>query len=206
MTISGLYLITDSTLTGSGLVNAVEQAIAGGARIVQYRQKNRQTSSYLDDASSLRTTTSRHQTTFIINDDPQLAAEVNADGVHIGRADGSAAEARAIIGNTKLIGVSCYDDIKMAHRAQQQGVDYIAFGSFFPSTVKPDAVNAPIQLIQRAKHELSLPVVAIGGIDQHNGSLLIEAGADAIAVISAVFGREDILKAARELAALFDDS
>ena len=205
MAIRGLYVITDSNLTGYRLVTAVEQAIAGGARIVQYRQKDRQSSSYLEDAILLRTITLRHQTTFIINDDPQLAKEVDADGVHIGRTDADALKARAIIGNDKVIGVSCYDDINLAYRAQQQGADYIAFGSFFESPVKPDAVKAPIQLIKRAKRELSLPVVAIGGIDQSNGSLLIDAGVDAIAVISAVFARDDIQTAAREMAALFDN-
>lgn len=203
MEIKGLYAITDAALTGSQLGYAVEQAIAGGANIVQYRQKDTHSSAYLDDAMLLRKITRCSQTTFIVNDDPELMMKVEADGIHIGHSDIEVVQARAIIGNDKIIGVSCYNDIKLARRVEQQGGDYVAFGSFFASSIKPDAVKASIRLIQQAKKELTLPVVAIGGIDQRNGSLLIDAGADALAVISAVFVQKNIQAAAQQLANLF---
>lgn len=204
MDIRGLYVITEPSLRGDALSEAVEQAVLGGASIVQYRQKDSRSSAYVDDALKLRQVTHRHQAALIINDDPELANAVDADGVHIGRVDAGVAEARGIIGNDKIIGVSCYDDIELALGAQRQGADYVAFGSFFVSAVKPDAVKAPIRLIERAKSELTLPVVAIGGISQSNGALLIRAGADAIAVISAVFAQNDVYRAAQQLSHLFD--
>lgn len=203
MEIKGLYIITDAILTGSRLTSAVEQCIAGGAHIVQYRQKDTHLPTYLDDAIQLRNITRHSKTIFIVNDDPELAMKIDADGVHIGRSDAEVARARSIIGNDKILGVSCYNDIKLARRAQQHGADYVAFGSFFTSLIKPDAVKAPIQLIRRAKRELTIPVVAIGGINQFNGSLLIDAGVDAVAVISAVFAHNDIQAAARQLTNLF---
>lgn len=202
--IEGLYVVTDPALSGSVLSDAVEHAIAGGASMVQYRQKDRRLPAYRDDAVELRKISRRHQTVLIINDNPLLAAEINADGVHIGRSDVTVAQARAVVGNDKIIGVSCYNDIELALRAEREGADYVAFGSFFSSSIKPDAVYAPIDLITRAKREMLLPVVAIGGIDQFNGSALIEAGADALAVISAVFAQSDIQKAAQALSDLFD--
>lgn len=197
-------MITDAASRGDALADAVEQAVAGGANIVQYRQKDSRSSAYIDDAIRLRSITKRYHAALIINDDPELASVVDADGVHIGRSDAGLAEARATIGRNKIIGVSCYDDINLARRAAKQGADYVAFGSFFTSPVKPDAVKAPIRLIALAKSELTLPVVAIGGIDQANGSLLISAGADALAVISAVFAQSDVCQAAKQLAKLFD--
>ena len=204
MNISGLYVITQSCMQGDALGSAVEQAVAGGAGMVQYRQKDSQSPAYVDDALMLRQITQRHQALLIINDDPELANTVDADGVHVGRTDTSVAETRALIGNDKIIGVSCYDDIGLAQRAERQGADYVAFGSFFASAVKPDAVKAPISLIDQAKSELTLPVVAIGGINQRNGALLVRAGVDAIAVISAVFAQSDAYKAAQQLAHLFE--
>lgn len=204
MKIRGLYVITDPDLTGRRLVSAVQQAIQGGAAIVQYRQKDKRQSTYLRDAGELRKITQSYGTVFIINDDPELAREVGADGVHIGRSDTSLPRTRSIIDEGKLIGVSCYNDIKRARRAQQEGADYVAFGSFFVSSIKPDAVKASIELLRQAKSELDIPIVAIGGIDEQNGQALIDAGADSLAVISAVFAQADIAAAARRLTNLFN--
>jgi thiamine-phosphate pyrophosphorylase len=138
----------------------------------------------------------------IINDDVILAQQVDADGVHLGGEDGSVIAARAQLGRSKLIGVSCYNRLELAHEAVQQGADYVAFGSFFASLVKRNAVAASPDLLRQARREISVPVVAIGGITVDNGAQLLEAGADALAVISAVFGAADIQGIARQFSNL----
>ena len=131
-----------------------------------------------------------------------LAREVGADGVHIGRDDGSVAAARAVVGKSALVGVSCYDQPERAYQAQAAGADYVAFGAFFPSSVKPDAAHADISLL--GDPALRVPVVAIGGITKENAAPLIENGAAALAVISAVLRSADPGRAARELVQLID--
>ena len=140
----------------------------------------------------------------IVNDDTALARQVNADGVHLGGEDGGVAEARALLGDGRLIGVSCYNRLPLAQEAVRQGADYVAFGSFFVSTVKPEAVAATPDLLRQARRELNVPIVAIGGITAQNGAQLLEAGADALAVISAVFAAPDIAGAAKEFFNLFE--
>jgi thiamine-phosphate pyrophosphorylase len=139
----------------------------------------------------------------IINDSLRLADLVGADGVHIGRDDGVIREARLILGPDKIIGVSCYQSIELALKAQAAGADYVAFGSFFPSATKPDAPLAEMALLQQATQQIHIPIVAIGGIALDNASSLIDAGADAIAVISALFESEDVAVTARQFADLF---
>ena len=204
MEIRGLYVITDPALIGLCLGDAVEAAPQGGAAVVQYRQKDKLASTYLYDAQKLSELTKRYGAVFIINDDVELAREVDADGVHVGRSDTSIALARSILGRQKLVGVSCYNDMARALNAQQQGADYIAFGSFFGSAIKPDTVRASIKLLRQAKTELAVPVVAIGGINVQNGKQLISAGADSLAVINAVFAQKDIKTAAQRLSNLFN--
>jgi thiamine-phosphate pyrophosphorylase len=131
-----------------------------------------------------------------------LAQQVAADGVHLGGEDGSVAAARALLGSGKVIGVSCYNRLALARDAVRQGADYVAFGSFFPSMVKPDAVAASPGLLRQARREIAVPLVAIGGITVHNGAQLLEAGANALAVISAVFGASDVQGAARRFSIL----
>ena len=204
MKIKGLYVITDSALIGPRLGSAVEAALQGGATVVQYRQKDKRAPSYVHDAQKLSELTKRYGAVFIINDDAELSQEVDADGVHIGLTDITVALARSIIGRHKFVGVSCYNDLARAVDAQQQGADYVAFGSFFGSTIKPNAVRASIKLLQQAKSELTVPVVAIGGINEQNGAQLISAGANSLAVISAVFAQKDIKTAAQRLTNLFN--
>jgi thiamine-phosphate pyrophosphorylase len=139
---------------------------------------------------------------FIVNDDAALAVDAGADGVHIGADDGDIAGARDIVGPDRLVGVSCYDDLALAHAAVAAGADYVAFGSFFPSSVKPQARHAEIGLLGRAR-ALGVPVVAIGGITATNARELIRAGASAVAVITAVFDGPDVEAAAREIAHAF---
>lgn len=202
--IGGLYAITPDEANTAELLRKVHLALLGGARVVQYRNKQADAPLRFEQASALRVLTQRFSVPFIINDDVALAAEVGADGVHLGAEDGNPAEARAHLGQGKLVGVSCYNRLPLALEAAQQGVDYVAFGSFFASTIKPDAVAATPELLQQARKELALPIVAIGGITAQNGTRLLEAGADALAVISAVFAASDIEGAAKEFSNLFE--
>ena len=179
----------------------------GGASAIQYRNKRANAELRHEQAQELAAICERLETFFIVNDDAQLAREVAAAGVHVGEHDADLASARAIVGDHAVIGVSCYDDVERARRLVACGADYVAFGSFFPSTVKPQARRADPSLLSAAK-ALGVPVVAIGGITAHNARTLIDAGADAVAVISDVFAhdaREDIVRAAAAIAALFEE-
>lgn len=200
--IRGLYAITPDITDTAELVRCVRSALQGGVRVLQYRNKTADAALRLVQARALRELTREFETCFIVNDDAQLAAQVNADGVHLGSKDESVAAARRLLGDTKLIGMSCYNHLSLAHEAVQQGADYVAFGAFFSSSVKPDAVKAETALLQAAREELDVPVVAIGGITQSNGKVLVEAGADALAVISALFDAPDIEFAACEFSTL----
>lgn len=200
----GLYAITDAALLPDDrLVTAVEQALLGGARLVQYRDKNSDGARRLTQARALNALCRRHGVPLIINDDVELAAQIGAAGVHIGKDDPALATARARLGATVLIGVSCYDCLALALDAERAGADYIAFGAFFPSPTKPAEIQAPLGLLREAKITLTVPIVAIGGITPDNAPSLLDAGADALAVVSAVFAQPDIQAAARRFAALF---
>lgn len=200
----GLYAITDAVLLpDEWLLAAVEQAILGGARSVQYRDKSGDGGRRLAQAHGLNRLCRRHQVPLIVNDDVELAAQVGAAGVHIGRNDPAFATARARLGEAALIGVSCYDCLALALDAERAGADYVAFGAFFPSPTKPDEIRAPLGLLREAKVSLKVSVVAIGGITLDNAPTLLDAGADALAVVSALFAQPDIRDAARRFAALF---
>lgn len=202
--LSGLYAITDSQLTpGAALVPAVEAALHGGARVIQYRDKGGDAERRQRQAAELNALCQRHAALLIINDDVELAATVAAAGVHLGRDDPDLHAARKRLGDRAIIGVSCYNQLTRAQAAAEQGADYVAFGRFFPSLTKPDAVAATPELLTAARRALSLPLVAIGGITPDNGGLLIAAGADMLAVIHGVFGQPDIEAAARRFAQLF---
>ncbi|MDH4216508.1 MAG: thiamine phosphate synthase [Gallionella sp.] len=200
--ISGLYAITPDETDTAELLRKMRQALLGGARVVQYRNKTAEAALRLQQAGALRELVSEFSVPLIVNDDAALAQQVDAAGVHLGGADGNVAEARALLGGGKIIGVSCYNRLALAHEAVRQGADYVAFGSFFSSTVKPDAAVATPNLLRQARRELAVPLVAIGGITPQNGALLLEAGAHALAVISAVFAAPDIRGAARQFANL----
>lgn len=172
--------------------------------MLQYRNKRADLALRVIQATALREMTREFAATLIINDDAQLAARVDADGVHLGGEDGSIGAARALLSKAKLIGVSCYNRLDLAEQATRDGADYVAFGAFFASTVKPEAVVASLELLQQARREITLPAVAIGGITLQNGAQLVAAGADALAVISAVFDAPDIEQAAREFSALMN--
>ncbi len=201
--IDGLYAITPDLNDTERLLHDVREALLGGARILQYRNKSASAALQLQQAQALRTLTREFGALFIVNDDARLAAAASADGVHLGGDDGSVAAAREIMGKTGIIGVSCYNRPALAHEAVRQGADYVAFGAFFPSSVKPGAVKAEVELLRTVRAELDVPIVAIGGITQQNGATLVDAGADALAVISALWNAPDIGQAAKEFSKLF---
>ena len=200
----GLYAITSAADTDPARLAArVRAAIDGGAAMIQYRAKDRTSSDRCTDAALLLDLCRARQVPLIVNDDPALAADVGADGVHVGRDDGDVRSARRIVGDRCIVGVSCYDRLDLALAAAGEGASYVAFGSFFASPTKPHAVPAPIRLLSDAREKIGLPIVAIGGITARNGAALIDAGADFIAAIDGVFGGDDVEHAARGYVALF---
>jgi thiamine-phosphate pyrophosphorylase len=200
--IKGLYAITPDVADTAELVRKVRLALSGGVSVLQYRNKAASAKLKLDQAGALRELTRAFSVQLIINDDALLARQVDAEGVHLGEADGSLIAAREVLGSDRLIGLSCYNRPELAYQAVQQGADYVAFGSFFASTVKPGAVAAKPDLLRQVRREIAIPLVAIGGITAENGVQLLQAGADALAVISAIFGAGDIQHAARQFANL----
>ncbi|MEW5863177.1 MAG: thiamine phosphate synthase [Pseudomonadota bacterium] len=203
MTLRGLYAITPECADTARLAALVERALEGGARLVQYRAKALAREAKLAQARALVAAAHRHGALLIVNDDPALAVEAGADGAHLGREDGDPAAARVLLG-ARLLGVSCYDSLERARAAAAAGADYLAFGSVFPSPTKPAAVRAPLSLFAAAR-PLGLPLVAIGGVTLANAAQAIRAGADCVAVISALFDAPDVAAAARAFCRLFDE-
>jgi len=201
--IAGLYVLTPELADSGALVARVAAAIAGGAGVVQYRNKLGAAALRREQAHAVRALCRAQRVIFIVNDDVDLAREVAADGVHLGQDDGEMTLARQALGEHAIIGASCYDSLDAAERAVTAGASYIAFGSFFASRVKPQAIRAPLSVLTTAKARWDVPVVAIGGITVANAPTLIAAGADALAVISAVFDEADIAAAAEAFALAF---
>lgn len=202
----GLYAITDSALhTGDALEWAVERAIAGGASMIQYRDKCDDARRRHAEAARLVRLCRRHRVPMIVNDDVELALEADADGVHLGRDDAELADARTRLGGDFIIGVSCYDDAERAVLAERSGADYVAFGAMFPSATKPGASRASIATIRMARERIRVPIAAIGGITPVNGASLLSAGVDMLAVVRGVFGHEDPAEAASRYIRLFEN-
>lgn len=211
----GLYGITPEWDDKNSLMAAIEAACHGGMRVLQWRQKNLSPSESLALALKAKAICHQFDCQFFINDSIQLALNCKADGIHIGRDDGTVAEIKKACtaqGQNLLIGVSCYNDIELAKQAINDRVDYLAFGALFVSSVKPDAASAPLTLFAETKaymQELGLAVdrapalVGIGGIDHTNAASAIEAGADSIAVISGLFESDKIQATAQDLSNLF---
>lgn len=200
----GLYVVTDAALCAphGGPVAAVERALAGGARVVQYRDKSVDHPRRLAECGALRAACHRVGALLIVNDDVALARAAAADGVHLGRDDADPGAARAALGPRAVIGVSCYDDLARA-QAFAARADYLAFGSMHPSATKPGAVAAPLELLTRARAACGVPVCAIGGIRPEHVGALRDAGASLVAVVSGVFGAADPAAAARDYVAAF---
>ena len=200
----GIYALTSETADTEQLLTQVEAALAGGVAVVQYRDKSDDVARRHEQASELVALCRRFGVPLIVNDDLRLADLCDADGVHLGRDDGSLREARIILGKDKFIGASCYQNLELAQAAQTMGADYVAFGSFFASPTKPAAPRAGLDLLRDATAVIQVPLVAIGGITLANAPQLLDAGADSLAVLSALFDVPDIQAAAHDLNQLFE--
>jgi len=201
----GLYAITDSHLTpGDTLIAAVEAALEGGAVLVQYREKHLPAVEQLRQASALQSACSNAGVPLLINDNIELALRVQAAGVHLGQGDTALTDARRLLGDQAIIGITCHADLALAQAACEQGANYLAFGRFYPSTTKPNAPAADTQVLGLAK-QFQLPVTAIGGITLSNAEPLIRAGADLLAVAGGLFSSDisATAKRAREFSRLF---
>ncbi|WP_070884129.1 thiamine phosphate synthase [Pseudomonas argentinensis] len=205
----GLYAITDSALLAGGkLLPYVEAALAGGARLLQYRDKSTNEARRLREAEALRRLCENYRATLIINDDAELAARLGV-GLHLGQQDGSLAAARALLGRQAIIGGTCHAQLALAEQAAGEGASYVAFGRFFNSLTKPGAPAASLDLLATARARVALPIVAIGGIDLHNAAPLIERGASMVAVIHALFAADspaEVERRARAFGALFESN
>jgi thiamine-phosphate diphosphorylase len=212
LVIQGLYAITDSQL-GDHLLASVAAALAGGARVVQYRDKiadrlnpadfEREQARRLDEASALLALCRQYQVPLLINDDVELAARISADGVHLGQSDGQVATARAHLGEHAIIGVTCHNRIELALQAVRDGASYVAFGAVFASATKPQAQLCSLATLRAARAQLTLPLVAIGGITPDNVASVIDAGADAVAVIANLWQAPDIRQRAQQFSQEF---
>ena len=200
----GVYAITPETADTEHLLMQVGAALAGGVAAVQYRDKSDDVARRHEQASELVALCRPFGVPLIVNDDLRLADLCDADGVHLGRDDSSLREARIILGRGKIVGASCYQSLELALAAQAAGADYVAFGSFFASPTKPVAGRAGLDLLREAAQLIHVPLVAIGGITPANAPQLLDAGADSLAVLSALFDTPDIRASARALNHLFE--
>lgn len=197
MSLRGLYAITDSQLlAGDRLLPWVEAALAGGARLLQYRDKSRDAAQRLDEASQLQALCQQYDAQLLINDDLPLAARLGV-GVHLGRDDGCLREARQQLGPQAIIGATCHASLEHAEQAIADGASYIAFGRFFQSSTKPGAPAATAELLQQARARFAVPIVAIGGITLDNAPSLLASGADLLAVIHGLFGADSAAEVQR---------
>ena len=195
-----LYVVTDSRLAGErGSLWTIEEAIAGGADVVQLREKDASTRELIEIGQALRDLTRKHRVLFIVNDRVDVALAIDADGVHVGQGDMPARLARKLVGPDRIVGVSA-TTLEEAVRASQDGADYLGVGPIYPTGTKPNAAPATGPgLITAAKRETGLPIVAIGGIGPANAAEVVAAGADGVAVISAIVGQVDPRAAASRI-------
>lgn len=200
----GVYAITDEVLLPPDIfLDRIQAALEVGVSVLQYRNKNGDKGLRREQCRQLRALCDRYDTRLLINDDIDLCLHAAADGVHLGQGDTRLTEARARLGDNAIIGVTCHASVELARRAQQEGASYVAFGRFFPSLTKPQAPPAPLDVLQDASKQLTVPLVAIGGINAENGAALIEAGADLLAVIHYLFAFPDVANRTRQLNSLF---
>lgn len=204
--IAGLYAITDSQLLEGRLLSYCEAALKGGVRLLQYRDKTTDNDKRYREASDLAALCKKYAAQLIINDDLILARKIEGVGLHLGQKDGSLIQARDMLGKQAIIGATCHASLDLAYAAKAQGSSYLAFGRFFSSQTKPDASSANIDLLAQAKAQFELPLVAIGGVDLTNASSLIEQGADALAVVHALFAQrtaDEVQRCAEQFSSLF---
>jgi len=200
----GVYAISDEVLLPPDIfLGRVQAALEAGVSILQYRNKKADAELRRAQCQQLRALCDRHGTHLLINDDVDLCLDIGADGVHLGQGDIRLTEARARLGEESIIGVTCHSSVELAWQAQQEGASYVAFGRFFASQTKPLAPAATLDVLTNARQRLTVPLVAIGGINAENGPALIEAGADLLAVIHYLFAFPDVAHRVRQLNSLF---
>ncbi|MBC3928123.1 thiamine phosphate synthase [Undibacterium sp. CY21W] len=202
-TLRGLYIVTPDWDDTAQLLAVTEQALLGGAALVQYRHKTADMELRRQQATALLALCRRHHKPLIINDHLDLCMEINADGLHVGGTDISVAEARAQIGADKILGASCYGDMQLARSAVESGASYVAFGGFYPSRIKQYAVTTSADIVTTAGKEFDLPRVVIGGMTLQNCQPLIANGAEMVAAISSVYMAENPRQAAAGFCGLF---
>lgn len=194
-----LYAVTDRSWLGdSSLYDQVESAIEGGATFIQLREKNLDEADFLSEAKEIQKLCREYKVPFVINDNVEIAAQIDADGVHVGQSDMEAGDVRKRLGPDKIIGVSA-QTVEQALKAQEHGADYLGVGAVFPTGSKADATEVSHQTLKEICEAVDIPVIAIGGITKENVSELKGSGICGIAVISAIFAQKDIRKAAAEL-------
>ena len=197
-----LYAVTDRRGLGEKtLVQAVEEALRGGATMIQLREKDVSPEQFIAEALALKPVCARYGAPLIINDNVEVALACDADGVHVGQDDTSLTEARAKLGQDKIIGVSAHN-VEEALKAERDGADYLGSGSVFATGTKNNVTRLPLDELDRICSSVKIPVVAIGGIGTDNMPLLSGRGAAGAAVVSAIFSAEDIEAAAKRLRAL----
>ena len=203
-TLSGLYIITDKKLIDRAkFVKTVEEAVMGGASILQLREKGTGRAKIIELGSELLKITKKHNIPLILNDYPELVREIGADGVHLGENDPDIKSVRQLLGTEKIIGVSCYNSIKRAEYAVENGADYIVFGTPYDTPTKPGREPTPLEVIREGvKKFTDTPIFAIGGIDENTAPEILGTGVDGIAAITAIFGSDDPGRVARNLSSL----
>jgi len=204
----GLYLVTPNWNDTERLIAATDAALAGGAVLVQYRHKDANADLRAEQAAALLALCRRYGRPLVINDHLDLCVQLDADGVHLGQSDDDIAAARALLGADKIVGASCYGELDLARAAQAAGASYVAFGGFYPSPVKKYSFVTQPELLDRARAEITLPIVVIGGMTPTNAAPLVARGADMVAAITSVYGSDaaaglDAGAGARAFAALF---
>lgn len=203
---NGLYIVTPDWDDTERLLSVSEQALQGGATLLQYRHKTAGPELRRTQAIALQALCRRYARPFIINDYVELCMELNADGIHVGGTDASIAAVRAAVGPDKIVGASCYGSLQLARDAHLAGASYVAYGGFYPSRVKKYPLTTSIDILAQSKAEIPLPSVVIGGMTQQNSAALVAAGADMVAAISSVYLADDPQAAARAFADLFGTS
>lgn len=194
-----LYAITDRAwLGGRTLAEAVEQAILGGVSMIQLREKEMNTEELIQSGNEIKSVCNKYGVPLIINDNVEAAKKINADGVHLGQDDMPIKEARAILGNNKIIGITA-KTVEQAMKAEKDGADYIGSGAVFGTTTKSNAVKMELDTLRAITQSVNIPVTAIGGITAENIDGLCNTGISGVAVVSGIFAQENIKKASETL-------
>jgi thiamine-phosphate pyrophosphorylase len=199
----GLYLVTPDWDDTEKMLAVTEQALQGGAALLQYRHKSAGPALRRQQAVALLALCRRYRRPLVINDFVELCEALDADGVHVGGTDAAVATVRARLGAGKIVGATCYGDLQLAREAERAGASYVAFGGFYPSRVKQYPVTTPVANMAAANAEIGVPLVVIGGMNAANAALLTAAGADMVAAISSVYLASEPQAAARQFGALF---